>query len=99
MKGKRSICVLRDRCIFGNCPGTMEDLKSCAPILKKAGKGVCKHCGDFGDVFELNEAYKVCLSCFKSLIEFELLRSGELSFSEVKSIIRRIRPQENKRKK
>ena len=98
MKEKRNVCILRDRCIFGdNCPGTMEDLKSCAPILKKAGKGVCKYCGAFGDLFELNKEYKVCISCFKNLIEFELLRSKELSFSEIKNIIERMRPQEDKK--
>jgi len=85
-------CPLKERCLLGQaCPGTLKDLKICAPIMLKAKKGICKHCGDFGEVFELNEAYKVCLSCFKSLIEFELLRSGKLSSSEIKNIIGRIR--------
>ncbi|MCD6085563.1 hypothetical protein J7J41_01030 [bacterium] len=85
-------CPLKERCLLGQaCPGTLKDLKICAPIILKAKKGICKYCGGYGDLFELNKEYKVCLSCFKNLIEFELLKS-ELSFSEIKNIIERMRP-------
>ncbi len=96
-RSKRNVCVLKDRCIFGdNCPGTIEDLKVCAPIMLKAKKGICKYCGNFvEDLFKINQDYEVCFCCFKNLIEFELLKS-ELSFSEIKNIIERMRPQKIK---
>ena len=94
-------CPLKERCLLGQaCPGTLKDLKICAPIiLKKSKKGVCKYCGDFiRDLFEINQDYEVCFCCFKDLIEAELLRTGKFSYLEVERIIERMRPQNNNNK-
>ena len=97
-RSKRNVCVLKDRCIFGdNCPGTIEDLKVCAPIMLKAKKGICKYCGNFvEDLFKINQDYEVCFCCFKYLIKPELLRTGKFSYLEVERIIERMRPQKIK---
>ena len=84
-------CPLKERCLLGQiCPGTLEDLKHCAPVLKSIGKGYCKYCGTIGDLFEINQNYKVCRDCIKGVIEADLLKIKEFSFSEVERILSQI---------
>ena len=88
------MCPLKEFCLLGQtCPGTLEDLRHCAPVLRPAageGQGRCKYCGGtFNTLFRINQDYQICSSCLKEKIEFELGKRG-FSTDEIERIIRRI---------